>query len=264
MVVPPRQDTAAMPAPSTLRAIMDRLRAGCPWDRAQTHGSLAPCLREEAAEALDAVAGLREGDAASEGHLCEELGDLWLQVAFHALLAEERGAFDIHDVEAAAVGKLLGRHPHVFGGAPAEGADAALASWQAAKRRERPPALLDGAKADLSSLGEAAEIGRLCAGAGFDWDGVDGVLGKVKEEIEELSAESGRQRVEEELGDVLFSLVQWARHKGIDPDMALRRQMARFRGRFRAVEARAAQAGGWARADRALLEDAWQRAKEGE
>jgi MazG family protein len=251
--------------PATLRTIIEILRApgGCPWDREQTHGSLAPCLAEEAAEALDAIAGLAPGDGASEAHLCEELGDLWLQVAFHACLAGERGAFDIHDVEAAVVEKLVRRHPHVFGDASAEASEDVLVNWRAIKsgEKEREPGLLEDAKANLSSLAEAMEIGRRCAKVGFDWPDVGGVLEKVKEEIAELTAESGQERVEEEFGDVLFSLVQWARHKKIDPDLALRRQLARFRERFRHVEATAQGAGGWENVDMERMEAAWQKGK---
>jgi len=257
--------------PATLRAIMEKLRGprGCPWDREQTHDSLAPCLAEEAAEALDAIAGLTPGDGASEAHLCEELGDLWLQVAFHALLAQERGTFDMHDVEAGIVQKLLRRHPHVFGSATAETSGDVLANWRAIKEEERAAAgethgetsLLDDAKAGLSSMAEAMEMGRRCAKVGFDWPDVGGVLEKVKEEIAELTAESEPARVEEEFGDVLFSLVQWARQKKIDPDLALRRQMERFRKRFRHVEATAMEAGGWENVGMERMEAAWQKGK---
>ncbi|MDR1841768.1 MAG: MazG family protein, partial [Holophagales bacterium] len=214
----------------------------------------------------------------SEAHLCEELGDLWLQVAFHACLARERGAFDIHDIEAMVVEKLLRRHPHVFapdssadtedGGLSvvrAENSEQVLANWQAVKSLEkagRPePGLLEEMPASLSSLDEAAEIGRRCARAGFDWPSLDGVMDKVREEIGELTAESDPERVEAEFGDVLFSLVQWARYKKIDPDSALRKQMRRFRQRFKYVEARAREAGGWERIDSEQMEAAWRRAK---
>jgi MazG family protein len=249
---------------------MEILRApgGCPWDRGQTHGSLAPCLAEEAAEVLDAIAGLAPGDGASEGHLCEELGDLMLQVAFHARLADERGAFDMHDVEAAVVAKLLRRHPHVFGDARADDSEEALANWRAIKKEERAaggaqrgPGLLGDAKANLSSLAEAMGIGRICARVGFDWPDAEGVLEKVGEEMAELTAESEPGRVEEEFGDVLFTLVQWARHKKIGPGLALRRQMARFRERFRHVEASALEAGGWESVGPSQMEAAWQKGK---
>jgi MazG family protein len=254
--------------PATLKAIIDRLRApgGCPWDREQTHQSLARFLKEECAEVLDAVAGL-DGSGEADARLREELGDLWLQVVFHACLASERGAFDIHDAEKNVVEKLLRRHPHVFAsshGASAASSGEVLAAWDAIKAAEKAggaAGLLDGIPPSLSSLDEAAEIGRLCEKAGFDWPNCDGVLEKVKEEIAELSAESFPGRVEEEFGDVLFSLVQWARHKKIDPDLALRRQLRRFRQRFRAVEDCAMEAGGWESASLEDMESAWQAAK---
>jgi uncharacterized protein YabN with tetrapyrrole methylase and pyrophosphatase domain len=234
---------------------------------------------------LDAIAGLDDSETA-DARLCEELGDLWLQVAFHACLAAERGGFDIHDVERAVVEKLIRRHPHVFAekhgctaadtqksaeasepsGLQAENSDQVLANWQAIKAAERTeggnsPGLLDGIPNSLSSLDEAMEIGRLCEKVGFDWPGVDGVLEKVKEEIAELSAESAIDRVDEEFGDVLFSLVQWARHKKIDPDLALRRQLRRFKQRFRSVESRAQEAGGWGNICLEEMERAWVKGK---
>ena len=257
--------------PFTLRAVMGRLRSpgGCPWDNEQTHQTLAEFLREETAELLDAIVGHKPDDPGAEAHLCEELGDLWLQVAFHARLAEERGAFDIHDVEAMVVEKLLRRHPHVFGDVKAENSDQVLENWQAIKQREKEsgnggqpePGLLDKIPANLSSLDEAVEIGRKCAKVGFDWPDIGGVLEKVREEITELTAESEQDRVEYEFGDVLFSLVQWARYKKIDPDLALRRQMRRFRQRFKHLEARAREAGGWENVNLEQMEKAWNRAK---
>jgi MazG family protein len=241
---------------------------GCPWDLQQTHQSLARYLREEAGEVLDALAGLEPGEPESERHLCEELGDLWLQVAFHAALAERRGAWDLHDVEAGIVAKLVRRHPHVFGPVAVDGPEAVLANWAAIKRAEKAERgadaghrLLDGAAAGLSPLDGAMEIGKRCAKVGFEWPDLDGVLDKVREEIEELQAESDLERVEAEFGDVLFSLVQWARAKGVDPDRALRRQMRRFQDRFRQVEDFANGNGGWERQDLDGLERAWQEAK---
>jgi MazG family protein len=255
--------------PTTLRAVMAALRkpeTGCPWDLKQDHQSLVRYLREEAAEVLDALAAHVPGDAAREAHLCEELGDLWLQIAFHAQLAADRGAWDLHDVEAAIVGKLVRRHPHVFAEVAVEGAEEVLTNWAAIKREEKglhgeEPRLLEGIPASLSPLEEALEIGRRCAKVGFEWPDLEGVLDKVKEEVGELQAESDPVRVEEEFGDVLFSLMQWARKKGVDPDVALRRQMQRFRARFAHVEDDAREAGGWERRDLDQMEAAWQAAK---
>jgi tetrapyrrole methylase family protein/MazG family protein len=256
--------------PTTLRAVMAALRqpeCGCPWDLKQDHQSLARYLREEAAEVLEALAAHRPLDPATEAHLCEELGDLWLQIAFHAQLAADRGTWDIHDVERAVVAKLIRRHPHVFAKVEVDGADAVLTNWAAIKREEKgiteetEPRLLEGIPATLSPMDEALEIGRRCAKVGFEWPDLEGVLDKVKEEIAELQAESDPVRVEEEFGDVLFSLMQWARKKGVDPDVALRRQMLRFKGRFTAVEDDARAAGGWQQRDLGQMEAAWQAAK---
>ncbi len=254
----------------TLRAVMAALRkpeSGCPWDLKQDHQTLARYLREEAAEVLDALAAHKPGEAVTEGHLCEELGDLWLQIAFHAQLAADRGAWDIHDVERAVVEKLVRRHPHVFADVEVEGAEDVLTNWAAIKRQEKgqtpetEPRLLEGLPTSLSPMDEALEIGRRCAKVGFEWPDLEGVLDKVKEEVAELQAESDPVRVEEEFGDVLFSLMQWARKKGVDPDAALRRQMIRFKQRFASVEDDSRAHGGWGQRDLDQMEAAWQAAK---
>ena len=254
--------------PATLRAVMAVLRnpeTGFPWDLKQDHQSLSRHLREEAAEVLEALAAHRPGDPATEAHLCEELGDLWLQVAFHAQLAADRGAWDLHDVERGIVDKLVRRHPHIFGETAVVGAEEVLVNWAAIKREEKgeapEPRLLAGIPATLSPLDEALEIGRRCAKVGFEWPDLEGVLDKVKEEVAELQAESDPVRVEEEFGDVLFSLMQWARKKGVDPDVALRRQMLRFRTRFAAVEDDTRANGGWEARTLDQMEAAWQAAK---
>jgi MazG family protein len=256
--------------PTTLRAVMAALRkpeTGCPWDLKQDHQSLARYLREEAAEVLDALVAHKPFEEATEAHLCEELGDLWLQIAFHAQLAADRGAWDIHDVERAVVEKLVRRHPHVFAEVAVDGPDAVLTNWAAIKLEEKgltpetEPRLLEGIPDALSPMDQALEIGRRCAKVGFEWPDLEGVLDKVKEEVAELQAESDPVRVEEEFGDVLFSLMQWARKKGVDPDAALRRQMRRFKGRFEAVEDDARAAGGWDQRTLDQMEAAWQVAK---
>jgi len=257
--------------PQTLRAVMSSLlhpQTGCPWDLKQDHRSLERYLREEAAEVLDALVAHVPGDAEKERHLREELGDLWLQIAFHAELASARGAWDLHDVERDIVAKLVRRHPHVFGETRVSGSDEVLTNWADIKREEKAelghgmdPRLLDGIAKSLSPLDEAREIGKRCAKVGFEWPDLDGVLDKVKEEIAELQAESAPDRVESEFGDVLFSLVQWARKKGVDPDRALRLQMQRFKVRFEQVEDFAQENGGWDKQDLEQLESAWQSAK---
>jgi MazG family protein len=243
-------------------------KEGCPWDLKQDHQKLARYLREEAAEVLDALAAHVPGDPEKERHLCEELGDLWLQIVFHAQIAGERGAWDIHEVERMIVEKLIRRHPHVFGECEVADAEEVLVNWKAIKREEKAelghdtsPRLLDGIAKSLSPLEEAMEIGKRCAKVGFEWPDLEGVLDKVREEIGELQAERSPERVEEEFGDVLFSLVQWARKMGVDPDRALRRQMRRFKGRFEHVEDFALANGGWEQQDLERLEAAWQEAK---
>lgn len=257
-------------APTTLRALMSRLRhpeRGCPWDLEQDHQSLVRHLREETAEVLEALAVHKPGDPATEAHLKEELGDLWLQVVFHAQMAEDRGAWDLADVERVIVEKLVRRHPHLFADVDVSGSDEVLVNWDAIKAEERKakglPAekrLLEGT-ARLSPLDEAMEIGKRCAKVGFEWPDLEGVLDKVKEEVAELQAESDPVRVEAEFGDVLFSLVQWARRKGVDPDAALRKQMVRFRKRFESVEDDALAHGGWERRTLDEMEAQWQAAK---
>lgn len=249
-------------------ALLRTPQTGCPWDLKQDHQTLAKYLREEAAETLDALADHVPGDPEKERHLCEELGDLWLQVVFHAQLAQERGAWDLHDVERTIVEKLIRRHPHVFADIDVADAEEVLVNWKAIKLEEKAelghdiaPRLMEGIAKSLSPLEEALEIGHRCAKVGFEWPDMEGVLDKVKEEIAELSVESEPQRVEEEFGDVLFSLVQWARKKGVDPDRALRRQMHRFKSRFAQVEDFALENGGWEQQDLERLEAAWQRAK---
>ncbi len=256
-----------LPTPATLSALMAALRhpaAGCPWEMEQDHQSLAKYLREEAEEVLVTLAAHVPGDGASEQHLRDELGDLWLQVVFHARMAADRGAWDLHDVERAAVEKLVRRHPHVFGDVAVEGSDEVLTNWDAIKQEERggrEKRLLEGIPASLSPLEEAMTIGKKVAKVGFEWPDLEGVLDKVIEEVGELQAESDPVRVEEEFGDVLFSLVQWARKKGVDPDRALRRQLARFKARFEHVEDDARANGGWEHRDLDQMEAAWQAAK---
>ena len=257
-------------APTTLRALMSRLRhpeRGCPWDLEQDHQTLVRHLREEAAEVLEALAAHKPGDAASEAHLKEELGDLWLQVVFHAQMASDRGAWDLAEVERIVVEKLVRRHPHLFADVAVNGSEDVLVNWDAIKAEERKakglPAekrLLEGT-AHLSPLDEGMEIGKRCAKVGFEWPDLEGVLDKVKEEIEELQAETEMERVEAEFGDVLFSLVQWARRKGVDPDTALRKQMVRFKARFAHVEDDARAHGGWERRTLDEMETVWQASK---
>ncbi len=226
---------------SELVAIMARLRgpAGCPWDRQQTHATLKPYLLEEVYEALEAM------DAADDAELCRELGDVLLQVVFHAQIAAEEGRFDIEAVGQAIVDKLVRRHPHVFGDARADGADEVLLRWEQIKKQERreqgetAPSLLEGIPKHLPALMRAHRIQARVAQQGFDWDEVDGALDKVEEEFAEVRQawERGETAaVEEEFGDLLFSLVNASRFLNVDPEQALRRAVAKFERRFRTLE----------------------------
>lgn len=227
---------------SELVAIMARLRGpdGCPWDRKQTHATLRPYLLEEAYEALEAI------DAEDDAELCKELGDVLLQVVFHAQIAAEEGRFDIEAVGQAIVDKLIRRHPHVFGDASVEGADEVLRRWEQIKKQERreegeaAPSLLEGIPKPLPALMRAQRVQARVAQQGFDWDDAAGALAKVEEEFAEVRQawEQGKAAaVEEEFGDLLFSLVNASRFLEVEPEQALRRAVAKFERRFRALEA---------------------------
>ncbi|MGH9281938.1 MAG: nucleoside triphosphate pyrophosphohydrolase, partial [Acidimicrobiales bacterium] len=211
------------------------LRSRCPWDREQTHASLARHLLEEAYEAVEAIEGLdRAGpDEDQMDHLREELGDLLFQVYFHATLAAEEGHFTLADVARGIHDKLVHRHPHVFGTLEADTAGQVMANWDRIKKDEKGRAsVMEGIPAALPSLLHAAKVQRRAASLGFDWESVDGAYPKVAEELEELRD----QPSEEELGDLLFAVVNVARHLGLDPETALRGATAKFRDRFAAVE----------------------------
>jgi MazG family protein len=224
-----------------LKEIMAALRdpqRGCPWDLEQTWESIAPHTLEEAYELADAIA---QGDP---GKVRDELGDLLFQVVFQSRIAEERGLFDLEDVAAAIGSKLERRHPHVFGEATVRSAAEQTVAWEAHKAAERRAngggeGVLDGVTLGLPALTRAAKLGRRAGAVGFDWARPTDVLGKVEEEIRELhgaleAGDAGQAR--EELGDVLFSLAQLARHLGGDPEEALRAANAKFERRFRCIE----------------------------
>ena len=255
-----------------LIAVMARLRdpeRGCAWDLEQDFRSIAPFTLEEAYEVVDAI---ERGDM---GDLRDELGDLLLQVVFHARMAEEAGAFDFADVARAIRDKMVRRHPHVFGDARVEDAGALKRLWEAEKARERAersaargeareaaPSALDGVARSLPALVRAAKVQGRAARVGFDWPDAAPVHAKVLEELEEVRAADTPDAVEDELGDLLFSVVNLARHLGADPEAALRRASAKFERRFRAVERLAAARG--ARLDALALDglDAlWDEAK---
>lgn len=221
---------------------MARLRAtdGCPWDREQTHQTLRKYMLEEAYEVVEAI------DQGDPEHLCEELGDVLLQVAFHAQVARESGNFDMHDIVQGITAKLLRRHPHIFGDAEAKTAEDVTRNWEQIKKAEkgdkRPASLLDGVSRSLPALSRAESVQKKAAKVGFDWDDVQGPAGKVREELEEvLSADAGHQ--EEEVGDLLFAAVNLARMLKVDPEVALSGTTAKFIRRFQHIEKRAAELG---------------------
>lgn len=218
--------------------IMAKLRSdeGCPWDREQTHASLRPYLIEEAYEALDAI------DDADDAHLREELGDVLLQVVFHAQIAHETGRFNFDDVEATIVEKLIRRHPHVFGNEEATTSDQVLENWEKIKRSEQGEtrhSVLDGLPRQMPALLRAFRIQEKVAKVNFDWNDVRDVLAKVREEIDELEEainSTEKARMEQEIGDLFFSVVNLSRHIGIPPEDALHKSNQRFSERFRYIE----------------------------
>ena len=249
---------------------------GCAWDVAQTFQTIAPYTIEEAYEVADAVA---RGD---RDEIRDELGDLLLQVVFHARMAEEEGSFAFDDVARAIAAKLIRRHPHVFEadgtllppGSPRRDPAEVEAQWAAIKAQERaakpvkaPDPLGDVALA-LPALTRAEKVSRRAASYGFDWDEAAQVIDKVREETDEVAealALGDRGPLAEEIGDLLFSVANLARHAGIDPEAALRDGTAKFERRFRAMaEAWRAEGGELGRSDLAAMEAAWQTVKRGE
>ena len=256
-----------------LLEVMAKLRdreSGCPWDVRQDFASIAPYTLEEAYEVADAIA--RQDLPGLRG----ELGDLLFQVVFHARMAEEAGAFDFEDVAAGIVEKMVRRHPHVFG-SPAERRRGAVSgSWERIKAEERRAAaddgsangILDGVARALPALRRAQKLGKRAAGAGFDWPESEGPKAKVLEELGELDEARKAQdegRTAEELGDLLFAVVNLARHLDVDAEQALTAANGKFERRFRAME-EATAADGRRVADLPLevLEQYWQQAKDRE
>ncbi|MCS6775716.1 MAG: nucleoside triphosphate pyrophosphohydrolase [Chloroherpetonaceae bacterium] len=242
--VPPLPPSLRRPVFETLVGVMARLRSdtGCPWDREQDHRTLRRYLIEETYEAIEAI------EAEDPDRLCEELGDVLLQVVFHAQLARESGLFTIDDVTSGIVTKLVRRHPHVFGDTRVANSAEVLQNWERIKRAEQGAqiraSVLDGVPKGLPALMRAMEISKRVAKVGFEWAQFADVMAKVEEELGELKAELGRNvpdrdRVAAELGDLLFTLVQIARWQHIDPEEALRDMLTRFTTRFLHMEDRA-------------------------
>ncbi|MBC7083690.1 MAG: nucleoside triphosphate pyrophosphohydrolase [Firmicutes bacterium] len=227
--------------------IMRKLRGegGCPWDRKQTHESLRTYVVEEAYEVVQAI------DDRDDEELCEELGDLLLQVAFHSQIASESGRFDVGDVIRGIVEKLIRRHPHVFGDVEAKDSKAVLRNWERIKQRERadeggePGSILDNIAGAMPALMRALKVQAKASRVGFDWPDVTGALEKVWEEMDELeqARKAGdKARMAEEVGDVLFAFVNVARFLKVDPEIALGRTVDKFIARFKHIEMRAGEA----------------------
>jgi len=252
-----------------LLAVMERLKGpeGCPWDREQTLGSLAPFVIEEAYEVVSAI------DSGSMDELRDELGDLLFQVVFASHLAGEEGAFDIFEVIGASADKMIRRHPHVFEGAVAKDSKEVLSHWAAIKEQEKKQKGTGGKKEGLladvpegfPALLRADKISRRAAKAGFDWTNLDEVLAKVAEEIEEFRAAlktKDTAATEEELGDVLFAMVNVARFVEVNPEEALRKTIGKFIYRFHHIEKRLLEDGVELKdASMAEMESLWNEAK---
>lgn len=242
--------------------IMGTLRGpdGCPWDREQDLRSLRRYVLEEAYEVVQVI------DDDDMEALPAELGDLLLQVVFISQMASEAGIFDVRQVADAISDKLIRRHPHVFGDGEAENAEEVLHRWESIKRDERGGgSVLDDIPVSFPALARAEKLGRRAAHLGFDWPDVEGVLRKVREELEEVEeamvSEAGVRRspvVEQEIGDLLFAVSNLARHLGLSPEAALRRSSEKFERRFRAIEPRIASGEA---ADVAAMERLWQELK---
>lgn len=245
----------------SLMQIMRDLRDpvhGCPWDREQCFATIAPYTIEEAYEVADAIA------RGAMNELKRELGDLLLQVAYHAQMAAEIGAFDLDDVMTAICTKMVRRHPHVYAGSEARDSQSQSIAWETQKAQEREASgatgALDGVALALPALIRAEKLQRRAAQAGFDWPDATGPRAKIDEELAECAAAIGDgDALNHEIGDVLFSVVNWARHLGVDPEAALRRANARFAARFAEVERIAEQP--LAKMPLEALEALWQRAK---
>jgi ATP diphosphatase len=252
-------------------AIMARLRApdGCPWDREQTFDSIKRHTLEETYEVFDAIERRAWPD------LKDELGDLLLQVLFYAQMASEAGYFTIDDVAANLNAKLIRRHPHIFAGVPVADSDAVLRNWEQIKQMEKQAyaashnSMLDDIPRTMPALLEAGKLGSRAAKVGFDWPDVAGLFDKLQEEIAELHAElrrptEGRSAlaIEAEVGDLLFTAVNLARHLKVDPESALRATNAKFRRRFAAMESAAGSSDALAACTAPELENLWNQAKD--
>lgn len=248
--------------------VMEILRSpeGCSWDREQTHKSLLPYLIEETYEVVEAI------ESGQPGNLAEELGDLLCQVVFHAQLARERGEFEIDDAVTHIVEKLVRRHPHVFGDKKDLKPQEVRDQWEKIKSESvEKRSVLEGLPKSMPALTTAYRIGEKAGGVGFDWQSAEEAMGKVREELAEIeselkSSEDGRkERLTDEIGDLLFAIASVSRKLSIDPESALRRALGKFRRRFNSLERIVKEDGGsFSDHKLAQLETIWQKIKQSE
>ena len=233
------------------------LRQECPWDRKQTPESLAHLLLEESYELVHAI------DKHDEMELKKEIGDLFLHLSFQVLLSEERGTFSFADVFEALCHKLISRHPHVFSDTEAETEQDVIKNWETLKLNEGRKSLLDGVPNSMSELLRAYRVQKKVAGVGFDWPSDEGVLDKLAEEIEELKNAASKEEKEDEFGDLLFTIVNYSRFLGANPEDSLRKATNKFIVRFKRIE-EAVQLSGrkWQEFTADELDMLWQQAKE--
>jgi len=235
------------------------LRQECPWDRKQTSQSLAHLLLEESYELVHAI------DQQDESELKKEIGDLFMHLCFQVELGEERGSFAFNDVFDALCHKLVHRHPHVFGDTVAETDVAVLQNWEKLKLKEGRKSLLDGVPTAMSELLRAYRVQKKVAGVGFDWQSDEGVLNKLAEEISELKNAANKEEQEDEFGDLLFTLVNYSRFLGANPEDALRKSTNKFIARFRKVEEQVEASGReWQEFSPEELDALWNVAKHGD
>jgi len=243
-------------------AIVRILRRECPWDREQTHASIAPHLIEEAYEVKESI------EDGNDDELRKELGDILLHAVMHSVMAEERGAFDFNDVVRAVSRKLVSRHPHVFGETVVEGAQEVSINWEQQKMKEGRSSLFEGMPRGMPALQRADRVQDKASKVGFDWERPEDVWKKVEEEMEELHravAAGDRRHMDEELGDLLFALVNYARFLKVVPEEALQRSTHKFIGRFQYIEKRLMEQGKtFTDVDLAEMDRYWDEAKRGE
>lgn len=245
---------------SRLLDILDELRVKCPWDKKQTFDSLKNLTVEEMYELVDAIT---EGDT---DEMKKELGDLLMHIVFYAKIGSEQSLFDIKDIADSISDKLIFRHPHIYGDVKVESEKEVLENWEKLKLKEGNKSVLGGVPKGLPALIKAYRIQQKASGVGFDWDNIKDVWAKIEEELEEFKVEvkaDDKDKMEDEFGDILFSLVNYARHTGIDPEKALARANTKFIQRFNKVEEIVnLENGGFDNVNAELLDQYWTRVKQ--